>query len=1573
MSFEDWRKQNQSGFGAWQQENTLNRRDIFDEVTATTKRDVFDEVDITPEQARTELRRRDAARAELQRRGALPSFTVEQLQTEKRRRELLHEKERRSAANLPPGFVLESTLPEGFVLEGGSLDAAKERIQQDLDAKYGTPRHPLGGPSPAAVVKTTRTVRVLGPVGGGVSALSSALREPVSTPQPEAKPAFVRDPNQQYFEPAPKPGLFEGFLPGTPELPPWSEATRREKAEKILKPATGVVANVLPRMFSFVTDPLYTLYKRLYPENIPDEVKDLNFKETVAHYAGRDPSGLERITGGLAEFVGPVKLAGPVVGAVTGPLPKAGRAVSLAAKTAKEWGAGEAINQLGKLVAENLDPSKANYEYEGMTAVVKTAATALPIGAIGATELAPIVKTAIESSIFGGITAAEGGDPEAIFTSMAIPFALKGRAGLRWRHEIAADAVDRVRDQIIMRNYGDKAVIRDAILKADEATTDIRTGKLDVAREPDEAVPAPGDKSFLKSEWQIKREFAPGEKVVSVEEQFRTAQVNKHIALTQAFEASKPGSPEWKRLQGEIYDTVKVINSVDGVTDPAEGRPFIAPEYAGAKATPKPRYRVRGVLGRETTPTGAPVTEPGAGSKRALRKTGAVPVIPSELQGPAISTEVKAKRPLRKPMKVAPTVLTPDEFATRDTKGFLTVTPENSDAVTARVKKELDAGNKVYLLADNGAKRVEVTNIDRGMMADAEKQRWGTMGFFNGSLQIEVQKPGTTPVVEQKPPSGATQPTLPIAGETQLSSSVPAKAEAKGKVKTPVIVNNQVTTMEDIVDEAVEAVTKLKSEKRVLQKRVRIGSARGVRNVLHQMSRFFFGDLNTAPYYSAKVLDGGDENGVFSRVFDQNIQQGNAVRADLVTSLNRVSRTAREKAGITPGDLASMSRAVNPSFKTVERVLPKTKIIPVKIGGKTWDFTWGRLINFYGQTSQMIPETNEPIGREYVKQYGIRLENQFTGPMTDVEIDTLRSLVKNNPKAMAELEIEWTAVGPLRAQAVNQISYQAEGRDIAVLPNWYHLEISGTRRVPGKTVEVEPKVSKSPGPQPVESLLEEGVTNFRIDLIENQNIFKARRGGGRGPLVVRDHYEVINAVNHAVAEYYGFALPFRTARTLLNNPDIQRVFDAKGYRETRELLTELFSRIQGSERRAGGEIGPLKKVRANFYRAIISVSPQVILPQPTSVLNYGAYADAKYLPMAAVRMFDPRNAKEMLDTSPIANERYHGGFGTMELGEAMESDAVLQAMTDRNAYIDRPAILMRVTDIVPLNGGWALAKAEFRDAQAGKMDPKSLSGRWWKNRNIVDFEEGDQAWKNVIRERAEYLWQRTQQTWDVTNRSWLSGHPNQALRSLWFFRTYHEKVVGMWNDALLDYKTGRSTKTEFAKRVSYPIASYMAESIVRSIILAAVFGDVKDPDDYGLALITSPLSAFPIFGPVMQAAIVSFAKAAEDKKQRYRNYELINSPMLDMTNEAADASILVSQAAGEWAEGDTEKAKKTMGRAMYRLMKPVGIGMTGLPVHLAEKFYRGRLAPKEEPTGHGPVRRRIRKRTPRRSLRRTTD
>ena len=1086
---------------------------------------------ITPEQARQELRRREAA-AELQRRGVT-------LNTGGQRK---------------PDIVDKVFGP---VTDGA---VAMEQIHRDLDTRYGTPSHPIGGvarqrrsSNEVTPDDTIRLTRAMGPVGGTAFALSSALQKPAPVPKPET---FTPDPLKQYFMPVPKRKFFENFLPTqTPGLPPWEEATTREKAEKILKPATGIVANTLWRALAFAARPAYAAYKRARPQDIPEEMKDMTLDEAVAHLSGRDPSGLEKLMGGVMEFVGPTKLAGSVLGKIGGQAPKAVGLLGGAIKTAETWGAGEVVNQLGKRMAQEIDPSEANYNYEGMIAVVKTAATALPIGAIGTTELAPIVKTALEATVFGSLTAAEGGTPEEIVTAFAIPLGLKGKAGLRWRREIAAEAVGRVRDEIITRNKGDEATIKDVTAKADKTIEDIKAGKLDI-REPDEVAPAPGKPEYLKSEWTMKREFAPGEQVEPLQEAYRSLLVNKHIALYQAFEASEPGSVRWKELQSKIYAMTKAINDVDGIADPAEGRQFVPIEYARAKATPKQIFRVRGELGYPAGPTVRPEA-PVVGetpAKRVIRKIKAAPV--------TTQAQVAPQGPVA--VEVAP--------------------------VVAEAKPKTRRGLELSIL-----KTADKAGLTTDQYRDALEKAVGKRSIKD----LSPDELNTAAAYFQ-----------------QTYKAAPTEKDVL------VVVDEQTVKMGDVINEAVQSVANLKPQKRVLRKQVPIGSARGIRAGLRKAGRFFFGEFNAGPYYLAKVLDGGNEKGIFSRIFDRNIQIGNSLRSQNIFTLNDLSQQTRKAAGTTADDLAVMSRAVNPRFKTQERIRAwrKTKVIPIEIGGRKWDFTMGRLLNFYGQTSQVDPTTNKPIGREYARRFGIRLENQFTGPMSDAEIDALRSMVESDPKAMAEMDIEWRVVGPTRAKFVNETSQRVEGRDIATIPNWYHLEISKSYRVPGKTIRVETGDTET---QSLESLIEEGASNLKIDLIENQSIFEARRGGGRGPLVVRDHFEVVNAVNHATAAYYGFAQPFRIARTVLNDPDIQGGLDAKGYRDTRELLTKLFSRLQGSERGAGGELGPFKKMRAGFYRAVINFSPQVILPQPTSVLNYGAYADAKYVAVAVGGMFNP--------------------------------------------------------------------------------------------------------------------------------------------------------------------------------------------------------------------------------------------------------------------------------------------------------------------------------------------------------------
>ena len=91
------------------------------------------------------------------------------------------------------------------------------------------------------------------------------------------------------------------------------------------------------------------------------------------------------------------------------------------------------------------------------------------------------------------------------------------------------------------------------------------------------------DAYFMRYMWHTVRDSVPGKPVVPTPQAFRTALVNRHVALFQAFEKAKPGGPIQKQLTGDIYETVRAINEIDGVTDPAEGRPTVPPEYQAAQ------------------------------------------------------------------------------------------------------------------------------------------------------------------------------------------------------------------------------------------------------------------------------------------------------------------------------------------------------------------------------------------------------------------------------------------------------------------------------------------------------------------------------------------------------------------------------------------------------------------------------------------------------------------------------------------------------------------------------------------------------------------------------------------------------------------------------------------------------------------------------------------------------------------------------------------------------------------------------------------------------------------------------
>lgn len=75
------------------------------------------------------------------------------------------------------------------------------------------------------------------------------------------------------------------------------------------------------------------------------------------------------------------------------------------------------------------------------------------------------------------------------------------------------------------------------------------------------------------------------------------------------------------------------------------------------------------------------------------------------------------------------------------------------DALVARVEQELARGAEVdYVI---GARRIPIVAVERGMLADAQGQRWGLMQLTSAGSRLEIRPPAA-PAAEQAAAAGAT-------------------------------------------------------------------------------------------------------------------------------------------------------------------------------------------------------------------------------------------------------------------------------------------------------------------------------------------------------------------------------------------------------------------------------------------------------------------------------------------------------------------------------------------------------------------------------------------------------------------------------------------------------------------------------------------------------------------------------------------------------------------------------------------------------------------------------------------------
>jgi len=766
----------------------------------------------------------------------------------------------------------------------------------------------------------------------------------------------------------------------------------------------------------------------------------------------------------------------------------------------------------------------------------------------------------------------------------------------------------------------------------------------------------------------------------------------------------------------------------------------------------------------------------------------------------------------------------------------------------------------------------------------------------------------------------------------------------------PITVAGRATSMREVRNEAAKTTAALIDKKKV-PATIKIGF--GKVGIIQGFKNFFFGIDNTPPYHLARILDGGTE-GIFSEVLDKGIEYGRKNTAAHIRAVMNALLTELQDADITDADLAKMSKAVNPRLQTHQMISKgaATDISVIEINGQNFEMTMANLIDIY-----LI--SNQEAGIRHLTKGGLVIEGVETGALSEEQIINLRERVDENPKArkIADTILE---IGELIWKpSINQVSQRMDGKDLATEPDWWGLEVYMPKRLAGKT-----RMGK--------------LGQFGVNFIEDKGMFHDRTRS-TAPVVLRDALRRFSVFESATAEYVGMAEASRTSRTLLNDPSIATALDQKGYNEVRKRILKIHEQAQSLPAFEGNFSAWFAKRLPHLYRAVLFFNPRVVASQYTSAFNYGAYVSPEFLTSIKDGL-SIENSQETLKLSDIAWDRFHMGHSSLELGEATQSDAALRMWTGgKSSDVNKAGWAMKIADLGALTAGMEMAKKEYDAARTGKLT--GFSAEWWLDKdNLPEAnadlwrkvqEEGENAdpeerqaveqWRRIVTDRAEYLWQRTQPSWDRWNRSTLTSQ--KGIRRLFLlFRSFHEKSLTIFNEAKMDYMNSAKTfddKTALIQKAGAVFTGYTVNMFLRLAIMAAITRELKEPVKYFEDFLTSWTAMFPIFGKGLKIAVNRFVDTLAGAKPSYIG-EVVESYPVRVVNMVLKSPTDMAQAMAHLINGENEEAEKAFMRGIDRFAEGVGT-LSGVPVPEIK-----RILPEEEkepterrgPARRGPPRRR---------------
>ncbi|KKN46597.1 hypothetical protein LCGC14_0671470, partial [marine sediment metagenome] len=594
----------------------------------------------------------------------------------------------------------------------------------------------------------------------------------------------------------------------------------------------------------------------------------------------------------------------------------------------------------------------------------------------------------------------------------------------------------------------------------------------------------------------------------------------------------------------------------------------------------------------------------------------------------------------------------------------------------------------------------------------------------------------------------------------------------------PITVAGRATSMRKIFNEVGKTLETLTPRQKI-PAIIKIGF--GEDSTWQRAKNFATGIDNTPVYHLARKIDSGME-GIFSEVLDKGTQHGVEIAAGHERQVTEALVSRLQELGVTDNDLAKMGRSVNPRFQTYQMISEgaATETFIETINNQDYKLTWANLIHIYLYS-------NQEAGMRHIKGGGLVIHGNMTGKISEERINNMRQKVEENPKAKAVADTILEIGEKIWKPSINMVSQRLEGKEIATEPNWFGLRVYMPPKLAGKI-----RIGK--------------MGQFGVNFIEDKGMFHDRTKSTL-PLIVGDVFSEFSSFENATAEYVGLAEATRTSRTLINNPNVATILDQKGYGRVRHHILAIHKQAQSLPVSEGNFSAFFAKRLPALYRAVLHANPGLVASQKTSTSNYGAYVSPKYM-KNVVAGLSWKNIQRTLRLSNIAWDRFHMAHSSLALGEMAQSDAVLRMWTGgKSSDINKMGWAIKMADGSALADGMITAWDEYQDARNDTIE--GLSAKWWANKDVENMPEMNievweeiqakekdatpeerqaaEQWKKLVVRRAEYLWQRTQPSWDKWNRSYLTSQ--KGLRRVYLlFRSFHEKSLTIFNEAKLDYE-----------------------------------------------------------------------------------------------------------------------------------------------------------------------------------------